>query len=142
MVSYVYFTIFGAHTCTSCLMEFCLYNIRKKTMIFLNDKSFLSSFQHMHTCMITMQWSFVTYVKSLKRILPKIFSLLYFLLFLPAVFVFCTVDMNRLSLRCLFVSLAFGFDAIDNNVLIVAAQSKVLTAAVVWGQWFTNDSML
>lgn len=35
--------------------EFCLYNIRKKTMIFLNDKSFLSSFQHMHTCMITTE---------------------------------------------------------------------------------------
>lgn len=79
----------------------------------------------MHTCMITTELS-----KSLKRIPPKIFSLLYFL-FLPAVFVFCTVDMNRLSLRCLFVSLAFGFDAINNNVLIVAAQSKVLTAAVV-----------
>lgn len=68
--------------------------------------------------------------KSLKRIPQKIFSLLYFLP-LPAVIVFCTVDMNRLSLRCLFVSLAFGFDAINNNVLIVAAQSKVLTAAVV-----------
>lgn len=62
---------------------------------------------------------------------PKNIFVIIFSTFLPAVFVFCTVDMNRLSLRCLFVSLAFGFDALDNNVLIVAAQSKVLTAAVV-----------